>query len=147
MTMRILRLSLAGTVLLALLGGMGGPVIGQEDEPWTADWLTPTEEHVFSSTGCQFDKSQREADYGPGGGEEIRGLRWICEVTFSDPRLSSTQTTIFNEHCFVEGGCVNWGTMEIVGADGTRRGWFTGTEDPEGRTGYDTLNWLHQSQP
>ena len=37
---------------------------------------------------------------------------------FSDPRLGGTHTTRFTERGFSEGGYVNWGTMDIVGADG-----------------------------
>jgi hypothetical protein len=133
--MRTLRLSLVGTVMLALLGGLGGAVVAQEEETWTADWLAAVDEDVFTDGDCTMVVDAARRVSGPGGlGYEVTSLPFICEVTFSDPRLSGTQTTLWNERCFVEGGCTNWGTMEIVGSDGTWSGWFTGTEDPQGVT-------------
>ena len=137
--MRTLRLSLAGTVILALLGGLGGMALAQDEDPWFGDWLEPTEEGAFGAAGhdlprCELDKSEREAEYGPTGGKEIRNLLFTCEVVFSDPRLTGTQTTRFTERGFTDGGYVNWGTMDIVGADGTWSGWFQGIEDPTGQT-------------
>ena len=139
--MRTLRMSLAGTVIAALLAGLGGATAAQDVDPWSGDWLEPTEEGVFGAGGhdlpqCTLDKSEREAEYGPRGGnaKEIRNLLFTCEVVFSDPRLSGTQTTRFTERGFTDGGYVNWGTMEIVGADGTWSGWFQGIEDPTGQT-------------
>jgi hypothetical protein len=142
--MRTLRLSLAGTVVLALLCGLGGAVVAQEEDAWFGDWLEPTEEGTFGYYGpdltkCVLDKSERESVAGPMdalgiSGKEVLNLLFTCEVVFSDPRLSGTQTTRFNEHCFAKGGCVNWGTMDIVGADGAWSGWFNGIEDPTGQT-------------
>jgi hypothetical protein len=137
--MRTLRLSLAGMVVVALLGGVGGVAMAQDEDPWLGDWLEPTEEGAFGFYGpdltkCVLDKSEREAEYGPEGGKEIRNLLFTCEVVFSDPRLTGTQTTRLTERCFTMGGCVSWGTMDIVGADGTWSGWFQGIEDPTGKT-------------
>jgi hypothetical protein len=138
--MRTLRLSLIGTVILALLVGLGATALAQGEDLWFGDWLEPTEEGVFGAAGhdlpwCMIDRSEREAELGPSGNAKvIRNLHFTCEVVFSDPRLSGTQTTHFTERCFTDGGCVNWGTMDIVGADGTWSGWFQGIEDPTGRT-------------
>ncbi len=142
-----LRLSLAGMVVMALLAGLGGAVVAQDEDQWLGEWLEPTQEGAFGSAGhdlprCELDKSEREAEYGPTGGKEIRNLLFTCEVVFSDPRLTGTQTTHFTERCFTEGGCVNWGTMDIVGADGTWSGWFQGIEDPTGKTDlHIVLTW------
>jgi len=138
--MRTLRLSLSVTVILALLGGLDGTAVAQDEDQWFGGWLEPTEQGVFRAPGddlpwCELDKSEREAEYGPSGhAKEIRDLLFTCEVEFSDPRLSGTQTTRFTERGFTDGGYVNWGTMEIVGADGTWSGWFHGIEDPTGQT-------------
>ena len=138
--MRILSAAGTAIVLCTALVLAGGTAVAQDPDAWTGDWLEPTEEGAFGMAGhdlpmCVLDKSEREAEYEPGGsGKEIRNLLFTCEVTFSDPRLTGTQTTRFSERCFTEGGCVNWGTMEIVGADGTWSGWFQGIEDPTGAT-------------
>ena len=118
----------------------GGTAIAQDPDVWSGDWLDPTEEGVFGSAGhdlpaCVEDLGERESASGPGGaGKEVRNLLFTCEVVFSDPRLTGTQATRFSERCFPRGGCVNWGTMEIVGTDGTWSGWFNGVEDPIGNT-------------
>ena len=138
--MRTFRLSLAGAVILALLGGLGGVALAQDEDLWFADWLEPTVEGTFGVAGhelpsCTLDKSERDAVVGPrNSGREIRNLLFTCDVVFSDPRLSGTQTTRFTERCFPKGGCVNWGTMDIVGADGAWSGWFQGIEDPGKQT-------------
>ena len=138
--MRMLRLALSGTAIVALLGGLGGVAAAQDEDRWLAEWLAPTEEGVFGAAGdglppCTLDKSEREAELADlGSGKLIRNLLFTCEVVFSDPRLTGTQTTRLTEHCFTGGGCVNWGTMDIVGADGTWGGWFQGIDDPHGQT-------------
>ncbi len=68
--MRTLRLSLVGTVILALLGGLGGMALAQDEDPWFGEWLEPTEEGVFGGAGhdlpnCVLDKAEREAEYEP----------------------------------------------------------------------------------
>ncbi len=149
--MRTLRPSLAGVVILSLLVGLGGAAAAQDEDPWFGDWLEPTDEGAFGYYGpdltkCDLDISERESVAGPMGtrdisGKEVLNLLFTCEVVFSDPRLTGTQTTRFSERCFIgptgtiaEGGCVNWGTMDIVGADGAWSGWFNGIEDPTGQT-------------
>jgi hypothetical protein len=118
----------------------GGVAVAQDPEPWFGDWLEPTEEGAFGVAGhdlplCVRDNSVREDDVGPGNrGQEHRNLVFTCEVVFSDPRLTGVQTTWLNERCFPGGGCVNWGTMGIVGADGSWSGWFQGIEDPAKHT-------------
>jgi hypothetical protein len=141
--MRTLRLSLVETVSLGLLVGLGGGAAAQETDVDPTVWLTPTKEDVFSVLGVRLDENEpgckRAEDAAtrtsmPDGGYEVLGLPFICEVTYSDPRLSGTQTTLWSERCFSAGGCINWGTQEIVGPDGTWSGWFTGSEDPDGNT-------------
>jgi hypothetical protein len=132
---------LGGILVLALLQGTtASSVVGQDDEMWLGDWLTPSQEGVFGAAAeglpyCDLDKAEREAAYGPAGsGKIISNLLFTCEVVFSDPRLSGAQTTRFTETCWtMGGGCVNSGTMEIVGAKGGWTGWFQGLEDPSGQ--------------
>jgi hypothetical protein len=117
-------------------------VTAQDDVEGAPVWLGPIEEDVFSKLGVKDGENEPGCKMGepteriamPDGGFEIHGLPFNCEVTYSDARLSGTQTTLLNERCFSTGGCINWGTQQLVGPEGTWNGWFTGTEDPRGNT-------------
>ena len=122
--MRMLRLSLAGTVTLALLGGLGGAVLAQSEGDASAEWLT------FIEQDCTV--GDHEPATVVGGVEQLRGMPITCDVTFSDPRLSGVQSNVFNQDCFQSSGiCVYWGSTETVGPDGTWSGWFSGSMDPD----------------
>ena len=109
--MRTLRLALAGAVTLALLGGLGGAVVGQED----------TDAHVTGTLAC-----------GPAG--EVTVLNddsvslWLipgsCIVAMSDPRVSGTMVSDIQEVCFSEAGraCMFDITTVLSGPDGTWEG-------------------------
>ena len=137
--MRQIRLVGAAAVLSLALGAAVGTASAQDDEAWVGDWLTPTQEGVLGSAAeglpsCLLDRAEREYVSAPqGSGKEVRNLLFTCDVVFSDPRLSGTQTTRFTEHCWSGGGCVNWGTMGIVGTEGGWSGWFQGLEDESGQ--------------
>ena len=136
--MRRIRLMGAAVALSLVLGTAMGTVVAQDDEAWFGDWLTPTEEGAFGIAAeglptCHMDSVEGEYVAAPQrSGKEVRNLLFTCDVVFSDPRLSGAQTTRFTERCWSAGGCVNWGTMEIVGTDGGWSGWFQGLEDPSG---------------
>jgi hypothetical protein len=141
--LRYYRSTLVAAILcLSLATTTTSVVLGEDDEQmWSGDWLAPTAEGVFGTAGeglppCAFDRAEREAEFGPhGSGKLISNLLFTCDVVFSDPRLSGTQTTRFSERCWtMSGGCVNWGTMEIVGEVGGWSGWFQGLELPSGET-------------
>ena len=137
--MRKIRVVGAAVGLTVALGTMMATAVAQDDETWFGDWLTPTQEGAFGPAAeglpwCVKDTVDREYVAAPdGSGKEVRNLLFTCEVVFSDPRLSGTQTTRFTERCWANGGCVNWGTMEIAGTDGGWSGWFQGLEDTAGQ--------------
>jgi hypothetical protein len=122
--MRTLRLSLAGTIILALLGGVGGVVVAQSEDARSAVWLTFTEQDCVVG------------DHEPAtivdGVEQLRGMPRTCQLTSADARVSGVQNNIINHDCFDSGICIFWGTQEVVGPDGTWSGWFNGTIDPDG---------------
>ena len=85
--MRTLRLFLAGTVILALLSGLGAApvaVMAQADES-TATWVTGT------STIGEMREPETFID-----GELVRGMGFTSTVEWSDPRLPAAMTTIAN---------------------------------------------------
>jgi hypothetical protein len=127
--MRMLRLSLVGTVSLALLGGLGVATLGQaEPEYATAGtWMALSQERCGTTTSLsRLDQ--------PNGDYQVRGLGATCAALGDDPRFGSPMRVVLNEDCFADGGCINWGTIEQPGADGTWSGWFAGTEDPGANT-------------
>jgi hypothetical protein len=119
--MRTMRVSLVGTVTLALLGGLGGTVLAQGEEPAeNLDWVlgatfSGTSECMVTGFGEVNDANQR------------RGYVSECTVSTSDPRASGTNTIDWDSDCNPGIGCVAWGTFELVGPDGTWEGSFTGS--------------------
>jgi len=94
----------------------------------------------LSLTGTVIDEQDfwngAPTDYNeqPSGDYQVRGIPVGNVSTDSDPRLSGAWTWDLNEDCFADGGCVNWGTVEAVGPDGTWSGWYAGTERPDTMT-------------
>jgi hypothetical protein len=130
--MRTMRLSLAGTVILALLGGLSVAVVAQDPVVATGP------EHAwvdFVSEDCADLPGAPVLSRGNGDGTTwIRGAWGTCEMAFSDPRVSGTMTGDYNDDCF--GGywpCVVWGTEEISGPDGTWSGWYHGISPADGQ--------------
>ena len=77
--MRTLRASLVGTVILALLGGLGGAVVAQDE--------------AEEPTGVQVTVTQQCSDVGHAG----------CDWTASDPRLTGTIALAWGDGVAVEG--------------------------------------------
>jgi hypothetical protein len=114
--MRTLRLSLAGTVILALLGGLGGAVVAQ-DEP--ADPMAPVEvTGKFVDLTCGGSAGTRS-------GPRVEGRQATCEVDneWSDPRLEGTETYISNEVEYTDDSGLSIGHFvhNIVNDDGAWR--------------------------
>ncbi len=123
--MRSLRLSLAGMVVLVLLGGLTLAALARSGGPDTmtgqsAAWVT------FIDQSCSAEEVALEQD---GDIQRMRAVRTTCEVTFDDPRVSGTATTLGNYDCHATVGCTTWGTQELVGPDGSWSGSFIGTID------------------
>ena len=117
--MRTLRLSLMGTVILALLGGLGSVALAQDDEdpsaapaPATAaSEMKPvlvTGEEVCDDTGCQY--------------------------TLSDPRVSGKALVVWDDEASVPGGFVSWGRLRLPGPKGVWAGPWVGTQIAESTT-------------
>jgi hypothetical protein len=121
-----LRLSLAGTVILMLLGGLGGAVLAQGDEDAPV-WVT-----LLTSENGRMEGSPRVYNPGLRLAKTIRDLPLAVDQTYSDARLDGTQHVLYSEDCFESGICVGWGTMEIVGSEGTTwLGWWHEIDDDE----------------
>jgi hypothetical protein len=123
--MRTLRVSLAGTVILALLSGLGGAVLAQDEEV-----STPTV--VTGNATCTFVQEGRVIQiYGEVFRE--RGYVMECEDTMSDPRVTGTYTNVNNFDYYKELDEVfSWGTSVLEGPTG---GWecsYASTSDPSG---------------
>jgi hypothetical protein len=146
--MRTLRMSLAGTVILALLGGLSVAAVARSGGPdvmtgQSAAWVT------FTDQSCSVEGVTPEQD---GVIQRTRGVKATCDVTFDDPRASGTATISGNYDCHAEAGCTTWGTQEIVGPDGSWSGPFTGIIDPSfteravavmtGTAGYEGLTFI-----
>jgi hypothetical protein len=118
--MRTLRLFLAGTVILALLGGLGGAALAQMDEDADAVYVTIAAE-------------PREAD----AGSVVRGDPLyrsregvnVYDLEASDPRLTGTFSMFWNVDVDLDTQHgVMWGTARIENDDGTWEGPFIGME-------------------
>ena len=124
--MHTLRLSLVGTVILMLLGGLGGLAVAQTAEdadPDAADSVM-TPELVTGTERCVSSNYtwRREGD------AEREYLTFECTNEASDPRVSGPAHGDFNTACY-QPGCVFWGDYEIDGTDGTWSGTWRGTDD------------------
>jgi hypothetical protein len=86
--MRTLQVSLAGAVILALLGGLGGAVVAQDEEPTPVTFVTGTVAEAYG-----YDVYREEE--GDPSSYDIRGYEVMTElggpmrqvVEWSDPRL------------------------------------------------------------
>ena len=123
--MRTLRLSLAGAVILVLLGGLGGAVQAQDEEEAPV-WVT-----LLTQENCRMEGNPRVANPGVGLAKTIRDLPLARENTYSDAILDGTRHMLYNEDCFESGICVGWGTNQVDGSDGSWSGWWHEIDDDE----------------
>ncbi len=93
--MRVLRLSLVGTIILVLLGGLGGVVMAQDesDEDAAVTHVTGT------VTDSVWDDSQLQWT-SPYSGE---GMRITETYEWSDPRLPAVKRSVMNFNEFPGG--------------------------------------------
>ena len=131
--MRTLRMSLVATVALALLGGLGGSAMAQDD-PMAPAMVTGTETCVGGEVETTpMDGYTLLHASGPFEGH--------CTFTASDPRVSGTATLDdFWDACYLMGpddppfypsGCIYWGTQRIDGPDGSWEGTWSGVDDED----------------
>ena len=131
--MRTLRLSLVGTVILALLGGLGGVVAAQE-EAATATYVTGT---VISDPGW----SSPESESFEGGVDQLLGMRVERQVEWSDARLPATMATDMNLAFYSsETGPTSAQTHLLDGPDGTWTATERGFTLPDGTLGRRASN-------
>ena len=141
--MRTLRLSLAGVVILALLGGLGGAVVAQDGEPtFNPDMLATA--LVSGSETCQFTEfgSMTETDI---WANVRRDYKMECVVEMSDPRANGTYT----ESDFVGDGYDSESAQPSVAA----LGHVTLVNDEGSWSGHESAVWddsgiaMHQFLP
>jgi hypothetical protein len=147
--MRTLRLSLAGTLILALLGGLSVAVVAQSEEASTPTVVTGNEVCTVVQNATVIENTAEVV--------RDRGQVTECETATSDPRVSGTYTNVANwDFYWALDEAFLWGTTVLEGPTG---GWdcsYAGTSDPTGAndglvflvcpgTGeYDGLTYVYQ---
>jgi len=143
--MRMLRLSLAGTVILALLGGLSAITLAQDAEPAPITFVTGTVvEQIHHFEG------EQGADVPPQAvrGYEItsRGVGVIEQlVDWSDPRLPSRHwinlnyTLVMKSPEDLEGAMAVTTSNLLEGLEGSWRGTGRAVEDDGDRYGFYEL--------
>ena len=152
--MRTLRLSLVGTVILGLLGGLGGVVLAQGDTDPAK--VTPFTGIALSSMPDSSDEEWWVED----GVGHSRTLRVREAVEWSDPRLPSEKQNVVNFDMFEIGEfrqTAMTGTTLLEGPDGYWAGEFTvycdtvgdcyGTNILTGHGAYEGLFAIFRSTP
>ena len=115
--MRTLQLTCLGVVILALLVGMNGVVVAQDEvgpiDPMEAVAVTG---RLTCGTQIQGQWDEETSDYVA----TYRGQVNTCIMSASDPRISGTYTGTWVGDGHGAVGTVFWGTEEWDGADGWR---------------------------
>ena len=121
--MRSLRMTLAGTVILALLDGLGGVALAQED--------TDTEK-VTHVTGTRVSAAEGAIGewWETDGIEHGRGMTGTETIEWSDPRLPSELQMMQNVDLPGEEVVVTGATL-LEGPEGYWTGEFTAYCDPD----------------
>jgi len=128
--MRTLRMALTGTLTLALLGGLGGLAMAQDD-PMAPAMVTGSEHCV----GGDLETTPMDGYTLM----HVSGPEVGCTVTASDPRVSGFATVgDFWDACYLMGpddppfypsGCIYWGRYRINGPEGSWEGTWSGVDD------------------
>ncbi len=125
--MRTLRLSVMGMVIVMLLGGLASASTMAQDDEDVPVWVT-----LLTRENGRVEGSPRVYEPGARLAKKIRDLPLAVDNTYSDARLDGTQHMLYSEDCFESGICVGWGTMDIVGSEGTTwTGWWHEIDDDE----------------
>ena len=116
--MRTSRLSLAGTAILALLGGLSVPALVQSesDDAVSVTRITGTVvDAVWDDSQVEMT-SEGDVNYG-------RGMRLVETYEWSDPRLPAVKTSVMNFNSYPGGeagrGIVAQLTNRLDGPDGS----------------------------
>ena len=135
--MRTSRLSLAGTVIIALLGGLNGAVVAQ-----TTD-MAELPDGPASVTGTVFDGREHQGATKSLDADRARhrGVVYVDPIEMDDPRLSGAMWQAWSldtlpdadGRYLTEQGSLISGTAEIVNEDGSWVGTLRGYIDPATR--------------
>jgi hypothetical protein len=135
--MRTLRLSLIGTVILVLLGGLGGAALAQMDADADAVYTTLVSLNpVSADTGSVLET---DTLYSSRDGTLVGVQEW------TDPRMSGEATTTFHVDVDLDTGQgLMWGTVRLENDGGTWEGPFNGmVYEPPGEDGlYMNAGWM-----
>ena len=130
--MRTLRLSLAGTVILMLLGGLGGTVVAQSEDD--GHLVTPvTGDFQYFGKGKEYEADKTVV--GDGSLIQYRDLEHERSYEWDDPRLPGTLEMHRHWDEFRLPGTaatttVEWGEATLRDDEGAWQGPFFGTELP-----------------
>lgn len=128
--MRTSRISLVGTVILALLGGAGDVVVGQDADEAAAAV------HFSGTSDAPEIITPPEVTTTPEGVSQIRGVSGVQTNTMDDPRFSGTETWVINEDHYGDVVGPAWGTSHIENEGGSWSGTFRGILFPDGSASY-----------
>lgn len=132
--MRTWRLSLTGTIILTLLGGLSGAVAAQEDDdegvPLGLSRVTGTRAYSAQYQGPTASNDEDRWRY--------RGALFGYILEVDDPRLSGTEWSTWSKDTFPDesgrffgtGGALKTGSVEIVNDAGSWHGTAHGYQDP-----------------
>lgn len=136
--MRTLRLFLAGTVMVVLLGGLSGVVVAGDEEAMVLDGPHPVSGQVtignFLDGGQVTWNEERNV-------QERRGEGFFDTIAMDDTRLSGTISEVWNRDSIggplrQGDGEVETGTVAIVNEDGSWVGTMRGYASMDPRTHY-----------
>lgn len=131
--MRTLRLSLAGTITLALLGCLGGAVLAQDEPAAIEEVGRPDEEAPVTAThvtGTPVDHSSDDSAVenwtDERGVEHFYGFRAFSTNEWSDPRLPSETAMVENYDIYQKDDGTQVVGLSAIRLDGPHGSW-TGT--------------------
>ena len=128
--MRTLRLSLVGTVILVLLGGLAGTVLAR------TDGSTKVTGSMMSSGSTGSPEFSEDGTLGEDWVGHGRGMDWLAQVEWSDPRLPSEVQSVVNFEAY---GSEADGDVGVVVANNT---WLL--EGPDGSWSGAWIGWCDE---
>ena len=121
--MRMLRPMLAGTVTLALLGGLAAATATADDEAASAV-------HAVGTFTLDEILTPGTETYTSGGVRQLRGRVATPQEDWSDSRLSGVSTLVFNEDEYPELMGPKWGTTRLENDGGAWEGSYLAIQLP-----------------
>lgn len=140
--MRSTRLSLVGTVIFSLLGGLGAPAVVAQSDEGTVEGLSPPT-HV---TGTRAFTEYSDGSTSATESDSEEGYDWRADyvMEMSDPRVTGTLTMVGEYVEMQEAGPgdtdVGQGSVRLVTDNGTWSGTWSRAAHPP--CGVHTYVWL-----